>query len=415
MKQIDCSPRFLSGLKTLELCLTVYQSRYFDTYPRDLLHQLSKNENFLKHLTHLNCTFFEGLENYDELMGVLLSRAPKLSSINFNLGSQARYYGSADEVYRECKEGKVLKQLEKMNNLKTLRMTVYGIKTFVNNFVPTLSLQKVILDIHHSFYDPHLLDLFQEGGGLFFDHWKKLHNLGTLKILMHQIENSNDHLHKFILPLLQAIPALKKFRLELTNSKGVSWRKCEHRKPLDLSLLFDNVITLKQLQSLKVLNCQLLDDLQPTREYEKMIFTTKERQLLSNLTEINLYGDLLEESFDFKGFLRLFSPALDGESVKRSFKISFKSIQGFAEFVKLVSRMKNTKFNLDIGLKVQDTKGLDQIVEYFKLPIPLERDVVISLKISVYWRDLSVSEKGWEERDKNIRLIFKNFKLSLSC
>ncbi len=52
INKMDSSPHFLSSLKTLELSLSFVYDRKDYAHPRNVLKDLSQNENFLKHLTH---------------------------------------------------------------------------------------------------------------------------------------------------------------------------------------------------------------------------------------------------------------------------------------------------------------------------------------------------------------------------
>jgi len=130
-----------------------------------------------------------------------------------------------------------------MNSLRTLRVSAYGVRTLAKHFSIPQSLQKLSLQVGHSFFKPDLLDLFQESEYGFFERWREFHNLHNLKIKMRTIEEPNDLLTKFTKPLLEAIPNLKKFTFELTKSSAMGSDYCS---PLDFSLLLENELVVKK-------------------------------------------------------------------------------------------------------------------------------------------------------------------------
>ena len=409
LKEINSSPLFLSQLKTLKLYLEFYFKRGDFVRSRNVLHELTKNEQFLQHLTHLDCEGFEGFQYYDRLMSELLCQCMNLVSLNFPIGRQADYYSSPDEIYKECQEIGVLEQIRKMNTLQTLSVSVYGIKTFIKHFSLPKSLQKIVLSVLHSFYDPALLDLFNSD---FFERWGELSHLITLKIRMRRTAQSNDLLHKFVLPLLQETPSLKKFRLRLVHSPAFRASSCE---ALDLSLFNERVAVLKQLESFKVSNRTTFNEFSPQKPCQLLTFDSKRCQFLSNLKKVHIEGDFSQE-FNFQSFLRFCSSSkpLGNKNLKLSILI-FESIEAFSEcirFAKQAVSFGNLKLDLKILLLVQN---LEETLNYFKQPIVLEKDLRVRLDISMKWRGRrqnvnSVIEPNYD----SLKQIFGDFQIKIT-
>ena len=408
IKEINSVDYLLSRLKILKLLLILPLMTADLSRPRNVIHELTKNENFLRHLTHLECGKFEGFQYYDRLMSELLCQCANLVSLNFPIGRQADYYSSPGEIYKECQEARVLERIGKMNTLQTLSVSVYGIKSFIKHFSLPKSLQKIELNVVHTFYDPALLDLFDSE---FFGRWKEVANLHTLKIKMRRIAKSNDLLRKFVLPLLQGTLGLKIFRLQLEDSRSISATKCE---ALDLSLFNERGIALKQLESFKVSNYSIV--LQYLREGnpELLNFNPKTCHFLSNLRKVKIVGPL-SEKFDFKSFLELYSPET---TTKKSLKLStltFSSIEAFLECIEVANKMANfgnLKLNLSILFQIQN---LEQTLGSIGTPIILARNVIVSLNISV-------KSRGWRPNMNHViepnlaalKRIFGDFKVEVT-
>jgi len=368
IKEINSSSVLLARLKILKLSLRLEMDDDSD----HILHQLARNGSFLRHLTHLDCEKFEGFQYYDGFLSELLTQCPNLVSLNFPIGRQAHRYSTPDEIYVECESTEALEHVGRMNQLQELSVLVYGIKTFIKHFSPPKSLRKLVLNIFHSFYDPALLDRFNSK---FFERWEGLSHLETLKIKMRRTAQSNNILRKFVLPLLQMTPDLKRFRLVLVNSPAFHATICEK---LDLSLFNKRVSsTLKQLESFKVLNCTNALSYSPNL----ITFDPKKSYFLSNLRRVSIQGDL-SETFDFKSFLQLFS--IENGDPKKSLKMStlrFNSVEAFSEHLKVANQvisMKNLDMELEIMLKTRD---LGETLSFLKVPIVLERGLIIKLNI----------------------------------
>lgn len=247
VKETNSSTHFLSSLEILKLSLEFEEDPTENSFVRDLLLELEKNGHFLSNITSLDFEEFPMFHCYDEITGSILSQCPKLVSLKFPIGREAKFFESADDIYRECQEIAALEEIENMETLKTLSVSAYGIKTLAKYFVVPASVQKLSLHVGHSSYKPDLLNLFHKPKYGFFERWKKLNNLHTLKLKMRVIPKCNDLLLNFARPLLEAIPNLKKFKFELTESPA-----CWKPSPLDFSLLLENTNIVKQLETLKI-------------------------------------------------------------------------------------------------------------------------------------------------------------------
>jgi len=397
LKEINSSSRFLSSLKTLKLSLKFRDHPNETVRIRNFLFELEKNGHFLSHLSHLDCEEFVLFHCYDALMGSILSQCPKLVSLSFPIGREAGFYETPEDIYRECKEIRVLEQVKTMESLRTLSISAYGIKTLAKHFSVPPSVQKLSLTIGHSFYEQDLLDLFQEPEYNFFDRWKGFHNLGTLNLRMRAIEEVNDLVTKFAKPLFEAIPNLKKFSFGLIESPICPVDDCP---PLDFSALLENETVVKQLESLKIV---LADGGQ-------IAFDPEKSHLLSSLRKLVLKGDLSDE-FDSKSFLQSFLSTPDNANAKtkKTLKIpslSFESVEAFSEFIKLaLRRIRSGNLVLDIEMRIDLTiRSCKELFNHFKIPLVLEENE--SFGLDVFLRSSSEAKEISDFRKKEFRRIF---------
>jgi len=363
VKEINSTPRFLSHLKTLKFSLDVYFDPTDLVHPRNMLHELAKNDHFLRHLTHLECEKFEGLHAYNELIRKVLAQCVNLISLSFPIGNEAsRHSSSLKESFKEEKAIEALELIGKMNNLQALNVSIYEIKMFTNHFSCPKSLQKIVLNIS----DSHLLDLFDCE---FFERWKELPNLHILKIKMLKTARLNDLLHKFVLPLLQMTPNLKKFRLGLEGSLAFNAPKCE---ALDLSLFNERVVALKQLGYFKVSNKSAFSP------GHQIIFDPKECLFFSNLKKVNIERNF-SEGFDFKSLLELYSIESKSQRSLKLANLSFGSIEPFCECVKVANQL--AKFgNMLVDLKViLSIDNFEEALCSLPEPLVLEKNVIVRI------------------------------------
>ena len=396
LKEINSSSRLLASLQTLKLSLKFEENPTETALVRNFLLELEKNGHVLSHLSHLNCERFEMFHCYDALMGSILSQCPKLVSLSFPIGREAPFYETAEGIYKECKEIRVLEQMKTMENLRTLSVSAYGIKTLAKHFSVPPSVQKLSLTIGHSFYEQSLLNLFQEPEYGFFERWKGFHNLRTLNLRMRAIVKPSDLLYKFAKTLLEAIPNLKKFAFELVESPICPVDACE---PLDFSLFLGNEATLKQLESLKVV---LADGGQITFELEKI-------HTLSNLRKLVIEA-ALSDGFDPKTILQSFSPSSSENAnikIQKTLNLPpvlFKSVKPFKEFIKLATRrISSGNLALAMGIHLQ-IDSCQELFDHFKDPLPLSKNDG-SLRLDVFLRS-SEDEKVSDLQKKEFKRIF---------
>ena len=357
----------------MELSITIpYNGRYIE-YTRNFLHELSQNEHFFKYLTHLDCKDFQGFQYFDEILTQILTQCSKLVSFSFPIGRQANYYSSADEIYKECEQNNVLRHLENMNHLRILNVSVYGFKSFVELFSLPKSLQKLVLNVRHSFYDLTLIDLLKKSK---LKRFKKLDQIEILKIKLPRILESSQLLQKFVVPLLQMTPNLRKFRLKLRTSPAYR-AKC---KPIDLSELLGNMDNLKQLESIKISNYPSKFSASSKTESLIQFDPKKSLVILSKLTKIGLYSEFFGD-FDFKSLVKLFSSVGEAKKKIKLATLSLDSFNIFCDYVKLVNntaKARRVGFDLEITLSV---KSLEELLGTFTQPLILERNVEIKLNI----------------------------------
>jgi len=399
IRQVNSLPNLLSSLETLKLFLAFQCDPQSHSLVRDILGELNRNGSFLRRVTHLDCQDFGTLHYYDDLMGSVLAHCPKLVSLNFLIGREAQYYPDISEIYKEHGGLEVFKQLERMNSLKTLNVSAYGLKSFVKYFSVPKSVKKLVLYVGHSFYNLSFLDLFQDPENRFFERWNGLQNLQTLKLKMRMIEGPNDLFHKFINPLLEALPnCLKKLRLEITGSPAFYWKNC---RAIDLSLLLENKSpALKQLESLKILADSLKMELEPNKALKFL-----------NLKKLAIDGKIFDW-FDFESCFQLLP-----EKTFKTFKLStltFESIQLFRNFIKLIKK-EMRQGNLALNLKIRVfIKSFQEVFDQFKIPIDLKGANVNLEIILMSPAGSDIISRLSKSRKNEFERIFGSFDLSLN-
>jgi len=412
IREINSSPHFLVSLEKLEFSLIFHFDRKDNKSPRNVLVELFRNEQFLKYLTHFNCKDFQGFQYYDKLMSSILMQCPKLVSFAFPIGRQVYYFSSVDEIYKECQDTLVLSQLERIKNLQALNLSIFGFKTFAKYLSIPFSLQKITLNVYHSFYDPGFMDMLQGKG--FFGRWKRLNQLQILQLELPLIRKTNDLLHKFILPLLESTTDLKEFECKFKDSPA-------HRgawEGLNLSLFFSHLASLEKLKSVRISKSS-------NDEYSRYVSLinimrfdpkkSKEIHCLSNLTQLEIDCPSLAKN-DFQNSIKMFSRDDPPSKKKLKFStLSFDSIDNFCEFLKFANyeaQSGDLEFDLAVHLWI---KGLEQLFHDLKWPLVLERRVTVKLEISIKCAEMKkfMSLSGQEKKD--LRKIFgENFDLSLA-
>jgi len=374
IQEVNSSPHFLSSLKTFKLSLIFSPDPKFNSRVRDLLHQLAKNRHLLNQVTHLDCEKFLILHYYDDVMGSILAQCTKLVSVNILIGREAWYYADVKEIFKEHEGTQVFQQLGKMNKLHTLNVSAFGIKSFVQHFSVPLSVRKLILYVGKSLKDTSWLDLFQEPEYNFFERWKGLSNLQTLKLKIRMIKNPHDLLEKFVHPLFEAFKGswLRKLRLEVTEP--AYFLDTDKVEVIDFSQLPEKISALKQLESFKVLADNWKVTLDPTKSH-----------FLSGLKKFAIDG-LFPEKFDSQSFLQSLVSSTAGkdkyQKILKLSKFSFESIEIFDEFLKLAkkaARSGNLVLNVKLALFVD--KDLEKLFNYFKQTINLGENCTVALKI----------------------------------
>jgi len=145
--------------------------------------------------------------------------------------------------------------------------------------------------------------------------------LETLKIGLPRIKEPNEFLRRFILPLLQMTPSLRKLRLKIIITPGYQ----DICKAIDLSLLIEGMAShLKLLRDFKVVNCPAPAELFKYRDSttESLIWfdlkNLKRISFLSNLNTVDIHSEFFND-FDFQSFLlQVFPLAKNNDNIGKN-------------------------------------------------------------------------------------------------
>jgi hypothetical protein len=402
VQEVNSSSHILSSLKKFKLSLSGSGS-----YLRDELHQLVKNGHLLNHVTHLDCKEFEMLYKFDEIMGSILAQCSKLVYLNIPIGREAQSFTDVKGIFPEHEGTQVFQQLSKMNKLHTLNVSAFGTNSFLQHFSVPPSVQKLSLYVGKSLRDTSWLDLFQEPQYNFFERWKGLSNLQTLKLKIRMIYIPNDLLAKFVNPLLESLQnsCLKKLRLQIVKADIYAYN--DQEEALDFSLLLrEESAVFKQLESLKILG----EDMKITSDPKKICF-------LSGLKKLVIDGKF-SKKFDSQSFLQgLVTSSSGDQPQQKNLKLStfsFKSIEAFGDFLKLAKKgTRSAVLDLKIALFVD--KDLKKLFNHFRQPINLGENCAMALTVWLMPPDPSMPKtKELPESDKNaFQQIFGDFKLKV--
>jgi len=263
IKKLDGSRRLLSSLKTLELQITgnmgIYESR-------DLLMELIRYKEFLRHVTHLKIGEIESGNEMRfewEIVQFLISFCPQIRCLWFSQGQVG-----VDDRYDENLNQEFWLDLNCLEHLQILEIEVTDLKAFMNGIEFPSSHKEVILKIEGAAGSNSLKELFNEGSDVivnqeeqdlrdwqsfenhkilsnFFNKWKKQKNLKVLSLYLWAVLDVDLFVKKFVFPLLGAIPQLETFGWMLRSREINS-------KPFDLEEFLFGIGSLHPLKNLEI-------------------------------------------------------------------------------------------------------------------------------------------------------------------
>jgi len=328
LKKLGESKRFLQSLETLQLYVRRLPVR---SMMRSSLIELLKNKEVLECVTHLKFEeYCEALMLFWQLMESLINSCHRLSFLSLPVNLTAAQFESGVEFNFSL-------NLCRLENLQALELKVNSLATFISGVELPQSLRKITFQAekYTSIYDlPHIFGCVDGSSPLsldrykvqqmFFDKWKKLHNLKILKLILPIFIKLDNIFKSLVIPLLKAIPQLETFVYK--------WSRYEINdySPFDLNLLLEGVEPLRSLKKLKISPYSYV-----SATSLPVVYNPNKVYFLPHITSLKI-DTAVSTDFDFKKFINtlFYNVKLKVPEMNKIIKLSSLRISCVKRFIK---------------------------------------------------------------------------------
>jgi len=405
LPRLESSKKFLNGLKSFRLVVDPQYPLTKFKYPRVLLQILLKNQDLLKHVTHIKFSSFYKFHYYGIMVKSILDCCSSLICLSFPIETEF--------ISRPDLKHLTLAPLQSPQNVQMLTLEVDDIWAFIEAFEFPLLLRKLVLHLHNKYNwlkvwralypqmkdDKAAIQSYEKSKILlsFFEKFKPLALLTSFDLIMPLFVHADEVMNNFILPLLRALPKLENFSCQFSHV-GLSIND-----PFEMSVFLNEI---EHLKSFKIAQ-QLYEKENSIQAGDLVILFNPGRfHSFQAMTSVHI-DTWISEDFDFKQFLKAFSAGLKEITLA---KISLHSMRSFLQILKIFNNaghLPSVRINLTFALCLDDFGDLKQLTS----PLILAKNVSVTTDIYIS----SSEDRVLDPKDVEvIQNTFRNLKVNLT-